>query len=341
MVRTINRLTSRVGFTRIRKKLPILIIVTILLLIPLAVRNNWILHILIIAFFWGILGESLNILAGYAGQLSFGQSIPFGLGAYSSMLLLLNYNLSPWIGMLVGCLIAMAVGVLIGFPCFRLKGPYFVFSTFALAEILAVIFTVFREQTGGALGLSKPAGDISLLYFQFHPLKAPYYYIILTMMLLVIYITYSLDKSKIGYELRAVREDENAAAAIGINPFRRKMQAALVSSFIAGLMGTFYISYINFIDPISAFGLGVNVQILLVMVIGGTGSPLGPIIGSVILVPLQFLITMYSGAIASAGTYELIMGILLIFFMLVRPQGLLPLIKRLYGSLSEGVKKIE
>jgi branched-chain amino acid transport system permease protein len=295
-----------------------------LLALAAFVADDYTTHILILIYFWAYLGQSWNILAGYAGQFSFGHAAFFGVGAYASTALFVHLGLSPWIGLLVGGLLGLTLGLFIGFLSFRygLRGSYFALATLAFAEILHVVATNVGWLGGGA-GLLIPLWGDAPWLFQF-PTKQPYYFIILAMLAAVTLLTYRLSRAKLGFYWVSIRENENAAEAIGVDTFSYKMRAMAISSFLTTLGGTFYAQYFFYIDPTLAFGVGNSVEIILRPVVGGAGTIAGPIVGSFILTPLGELtrqyVRLWTGQNAP-GIDLIVYGALLIAVIVFLPNG--------------------
>lgn len=301
-----------------------------LLFIPLVISMPYFLHVIIMIFFYAALAGSWNLIGGYGGQFSLGHAAFLGLGAYTSTLLFIYFGLSPWLGMFAAGGIAMAASILIGYPCFRLRGNFYCLATIAFVELLRVLFYYFRGTTGGAMGLFVPYIGNSPLDFQFN-MKAPYYYVALALMLATVYVTYWIDRSKIGYYLKAIREDQDAAESVGINPTKYKLIANLVSAFLAGATGTFYVQYLRFVDP-EIFSIHISIDICLIPIVGGAGTVLGPILGSTILVPmLEFTNAILGGGYS--GVHLIIYGFLLIAVVLMRPSGILGFFEKKYEAL--------
>jgi len=288
------------------------------MLIPLFVRNNFYIHNLIMIFFWATLTASWNIIGGIAGQISLGHAAFFGIGAYTSTILYLKMGVSPWIGLLCGGLLAMVVASGISYPCFRLRGPFFTLATIAFGEVVSILASYFRELTGGAVGLLIPFKP-SFWNLMFRE-KIWYYYIMLVLLLLVIFITYKIATSKMGYYLLSLREDEEAARAIGINTAKYKLYAVMVSAFFAGVAGVFYAQYILFIEPRTVFSAELSTQFALMSIIGGLGTVVGPILGAFILTPLGEFLRAWLGG-SYSGLHIAIYGLILIIVVLMMPEG--------------------
>lgn len=266
-------------------------IVFVLLLALPQYLDTYLVDIAIFTLFWAYLGMAWNILGGYAGQFSFGHAAYYGIGAYTSTWLLVTLHVNPWVGMFVGGLLAMAFGLFTGFVSWRygLKGPYFALATFAFAEMLRLL-TANWDVVNRSLGLQiQLIGGNSWWAFQFEADKRPYYYVILSFLLLAVMITFFLARSKVGYYWQAIREDEEAAASLGVNTLRYKLLAMAISAFLTALGGTFYAQYVFFIEPDLVFGVRTSVDILLRPLIGGIGTVLGPLVGGIVLTPLSEL----------------------------------------------------
>lgn len=279
------------------------------------------LEILISILFFAYLGLAWNILGGYAGQFSFGHAAFFGIGAYTSTLLLLHAGVSPWLGMLAGGALAAAFGLFEGYLSFRygLRGPYFSLVTLAFAEMLRVV-SVNAKAVGASLGLVVPTGTPAPWLFVFAG-KLPYYYVILAMTGLALLITRAVARGRLGYALIAVRENEDAAEAAGVNALGSKLAAMALSSFLTALGGTFYAQYFAYIDPTITFGPAISIQGLLPAIVGGAGTVLGPLLGSFVLTPISELTrALLRGR---AGADIMLYGLILVLVISFLPQGLM------------------
>ncbi|MGC8872825.1 MAG: branched-chain amino acid ABC transporter permease [Chloroflexia bacterium] len=312
--------------------------VLILSLLPLALqhvhRGEYYLHVLTLVLLYAYLSTAWNILGGYAGQHSLGHGIFLGIGAYTSTLLFSRFGVTPWLGMWAGALLAGAVGAFIGFLCFRygLRGPYFALATIAIAEAMRYVVSNI-PYLGGARGLEVPWKGHNPALFQFAG-KTWYYYVALVLTLLCLAISAWLNRSRLGYWMVAVRENEDAAAALGVDLVRTKVVATVVSAVLTGIGGTFYAQYFTFVNPASVFGEGPSVQILLYSIIGGLGTVWGSAIGSLVLVPIaEFTRARLGGTFA--GVHLLIYGAILMVVMLFMPQGIVGLVRRIRRPKAE------
>jgi branched-chain amino acid transport system permease protein len=292
-----------------------------LLALPLWLTDPFALRLLIVVAMYATLGVAWNVLGGYAGQISIGHSIFFGIGAYTSTLAFLRLDWSPWIGLAAGMAVAGVVALLVGFPCFLLKGHYFVIATAVLAESVTVLFTAW-EAVGSAMGLQLPILESSLGSFQFHRSKAPYYYIALAMLALALGTSALIERSKLGYCLKAIREDEVAAMSLAIDIRRYKLIAIVISAALSAMVGTFYAQFVLFVDPPSVLPLSLSVLIALVPILGGIGTLWGPVLGAGVLIPISELTRVqFSG---SGRNLDLIIyGCLIMVVSAWRPMGLL------------------
>ena len=307
-----------------------LALAAIMVALPLAVSNSFVIDILVRVLLFAFIGVAWNLIGGYARQLSLGHAAYFGLGGYTSTILLIRFGVSPWIGMLAGGIVAMLASLPIGALCFRLRGPYFAIATIATAQVLMLLFLKFRDFAWGAEGTTLPNLGNSPLMMQFDA-KAAYYYIALALLAIGLAITYRIERSWLGYYLVAVGEDEDAAEAIGVDALRIKRHTYLISAFLTALAGTFYVQYIYFIDPNTAFSFNISVEAALVSIVGGIGTLWGPVVGTVLLEAMSALLQSWLGS--SGGIQLTVYSLILIGVILWRPTGLLGLLTDAYRRL--------
>jgi branched-chain amino acid transport system permease protein len=287
------------------------------------------LDVMIGIFLFAFLATSWDIIGGYAGQLSLGHAAFFGIGAYTSTYLFINYSLSPWIGMLIGGLLAALVAFILGFLCFRygLKGPFFALVTLACAEVLRIASMNWMV-IGGSIGLLIPLHQSSFINFTFEN-KMNYYYIILIMMLFSTLVVYFINRSKMGLYLMTIREDEDAAESLGIDTTKYKLLAISVSAFLTAMGGSFYAQYIMYISPDEVFGVGRSIEIILRSIIGGSGTVLGPVLGAFVLGPLSEWARVYLGGYS--GVHLMVYGVIVIIVVLFLPSGVAPMLSRVFA----------
>jgi len=289
------------------------------------IDNPYYLDTLITILLWAGLAGAWNISGGYAGQLSLGHGAFFGIGAYTSTVLLLTSDLSPFVGMFAGASLAMLVAIGIGAVCFRLKGPFFVLATLAFGEVAHIAAINWRSITGGANGLQIPY-DAGWLNFTFLSEK-PYVYIAFLYLIIVYASNKYMEHSRLGYQLAGIREDEEAARSLGVNSWRAKLLALGISAFLTALGGTFYAQYIQIIDPDSTFSWTVSIQPALLTIVGGLGTAAGPILGSIIMIPMSQVIRVQLGGTYS-GAHLAVYGVILIAIVLFLPRGLYDVVRK-------------
>jgi len=295
-----------------------LIILGILFLIfPLVIRSSYYQHLVIIIFMWVIIGSSWNLLAGYTGQVSFGHAIFFGVGAYTAGIFATKLGVSAWWGMVFGGFSSMMIGLFVGWVCFRLRGPYFALATLAGGEIIRLIATNWESLTDGMVGI---------LIIQTFKSKLPYYYIAFVLALACIYTIRLIMKSKWGYYFVSIRENEDAAASMGINTTLYKNVSLLVSSFFTGMAGAFYMNYMAFIDPQVVFSLHfISIMAILVGIVGGVATIWGPAVGAFVMVGLQETFRSSFFGLAPkwiSQAHALVFGLLVIFVIMFLANGI-------------------
>lgn len=309
-----------------RPRWPWVVAVAVLIGLPLWL-GSYGLTLFIFIFFYAFLGQAWNLVGGYAGQLSAGHAAFVGLGAYTAAMLSIHAGLTPWIGMFAGAALTGLLGAVIGYLGFRfgLRGFYFVLLTVAFAEICRIL-ALNTDAIGGAQGLYITFTG-NPLHFQFRDNRA-YYYVALALMLSATGIVALIERTRFGIYLSAIREDESACEALGVDTFRYKMLAMVVSSCLTGLGGTFYAFYLFSLQPNTVFGIPLSVEIIMRPIVGGAGTLLGPILGSFILTPLAELSRAYVGG-GSSGAHLVAYGFVLIVVVLFAPQGAYPYLRRL------------
>ncbi len=305
----------------------------VVLLIPLVLDQYWI-HILAMVLFFGYLGVAWNILSGFSGQMSIGHSVFLGLGAYASTLLYMRLGVNPWIAMVIAAVGTAIVGVAIGFCLFRLRDAFFPLATMAFLVVVKLFATYFRGLTKGMLGLSLPVHD-SLLFLTMSN-KLGYYYIAFCLLCLGTFIAHKIRHSRLGLSLLALRDDHDAAESLGVATHLSKVMAMGISAFLVSVAGTFYAHYMLYIDPEQVFNVGYSFQMPLVSILGGIGTPAGPIIGAIIMVPVDaFLRARLSGQLA--GLNLIVYGLILMVAVRFFPNGVLSIFRMKKGA-GQGTK---
>jgi branched-chain amino acid transport system permease protein len=276
-------------------------------------------HVMILTFLFAMCGVAWNVMGGYAGMFSFGQASFFGIGAYTSSFLLLTFRVSPWIGLAAGGIISSLLAAAIGYPCSKLRGHYFAIASIAFAEIVRIVFTNW-QMVGAAEGLTIPMLKESLAHFMFHSSKLPYYYIMLAFLLLAVAVCHWVSTSKMGYYFRAIKESHEIAQVLGVDVVRYRLYAIMISAFLTSMAGTFYAQYILYIDPDSVMILQISVQIVLVAMLGGASTVLGPVVGAAVLVPLSEYSRAWLGY-KGTGMDMIIYGTLITLISMYQPNG--------------------
>ncbi len=330
--------------------LALLVFAGALAALPLGVTNPYLLHVMILIFLAVVQGESWNVIGGYTGQYSVGHSAFFGIGGYAA-LLLVAHHAPLWWGFLVPMAAAVAVGIVTGSITFRLRGPYFVLASIAVAEILRLAALNWKEVTNGAEGMllsDVPALRIAGWTITDWSTKAPFYYAALVLAGITIAVNWGVQHSKLGYYFQAIREDQDAAHSLGIPLTRYKNVALAISAFFTACSGAFYALYVGFVDPPTVLSVEVSVQFVLVCIIGGIGTIGGPVVGALVLIPLSEALranilsdllfrlgVVREGSPAGAFLKEnlahahaLIYGILVVIVILFMPDGVLGFVRQ-------------
>lgn len=311
----------REGLTQRQKYGAAAVLVGLLALVPAFSSSYFLMNVLIFTFLFMSLGHSWNILGGYAGQISLGHAILFAAGAYTTSILFVYYGITPLVGLWIGGLVAVAVGLVLGLTTFSLRYHYFAMATLAAALIVRVVF--FRwDYVGGATGIEYPLDQLGTLYSVTFRDKAPYYYLTGGFALLVTAFVYRLDRSKLGVYLKAVNMDQELAENAGLAAFWYKMYAMALSAFVAGVAGGLYAQYLLYIDPMSTLRVLRNIDIIMVPIIGGVGTVLGPVLGAFIFIPVrEYSRSWLSGSATGLGW--VVFGLVLLLISIYRPGGLL------------------
>lgn len=295
------------------KLLQYLAIAVILALVPLFVRNDYMLHILITIAVYGILVLGLEIILGQAGLFSLGHAAFYGMGAYTSALLVLRLGFPLWLSAIGAVITSGLFGAALGFPVLRLRGDYLAIATLGFGEIFRLILVNWDSLTHGPMGLP----GIPRPEFFGQPFDRPmYYYLIVSFFIVSLLAAYRISQSFLGRAFRAIRDDEDAAEFMGIDITKYKILAFAVGGVFAGLAGSFYAHYITFISP-DTFVYQDSATLLAMVFLGGVGTVIGPVVGAVflVLVPeaLRFLVEWRM----------LVVGLLMVVMMIYRPQGIL------------------
>jgi branched-chain amino acid transport system permease protein len=297
-------------------------------LTPIGVRDAFFLDSLVLILLWGALSAAWNVAGGYAGQVSLGHSAFFGIGAYSAALLATRWQQSPWLGLVVGVGLSLAAGAVIGYLANRLRGPYFALSTIAFSQVLLIVASRWRGFTAGSEGIPVPFRPGFWTLGLGH---VAWVYLALSLAVLYYLVQVYFERSRVGYQLAGVREDEDAAAALGIASRRLKVLAVTLSAALSAVVGTFWAQYVGFVDPFYVFSVDLSVRFALNTIIGGMGTALGPYLGSILITSLEtYLRATFSGVKTGfAGVYLVLYGCALILVVRFVPEGLTGIAARL------------
>lgn len=287
-------------------------------------------HALILILMYVTMGQAWNVLGGYAGQLSFGHAAFFGIGAYTSTFLLLEFGLSPWIGMLLGAVVAVLVSLAVGYPAFILRGHYFALATLALGQVALISFNRW-ELVNAARGLSLyDASRLNQLKYMMWSSdnKLPYYYVMLAIAVLSVLTVAIIDRSRLGLYLKAIKQDEDAAANLGLDVRRYKLVAMGFSAFFTSLAGSLFAQYVLYIDPYVVMSLSISVLVVVVVLLGGPGTVWGPVFGAAFVTLLSELTRAELGG--QGGGYDFILfGLIVMLLAIYEPRGLAAVPERL------------
>jgi len=312
-----------------------LVVLLVLLLAAPLVAGDYLLTVLILILYFAYAGQAWNIMMGFAGQLSLGHALYVGLGAYTASALFVHFGVGPWLGLLVAVPTAAAAGAFIGFLAFRFRiaGVYFAILTIAIAEFARVGFE-HLTWTGATAGLFLPVAQYAhndLWNLRGHPVML--YYVLLAAAVLAFIGCRALLQSRMGYCWLAIREDEEAARAIGIDTFRYKMMAVMISAGMTAFAGVIYAFYYNNLFPEQVFNISQSILIVLAPFVGGLGTLFGPILGAFVLEAIaeSMRVLMAWFGVDLPGTNQLFFGVVLLTVVIALPDGVWPWLRRRMG----------
>jgi branched-chain amino acid transport system permease protein len=309
-----------------RRALLYLAVAAVVLVYPLVFSGAFMERLGALVLLSAVGASAWNILGGYAGQVSVGHAMFYGIGAYVPLLAYKVWELPPLAGVPVAIALSLVVAVLIGFPTFRLVGHYFSMATIAVAELIRIVVSNW-DFVGGAIGLMGPPVSRTVFDLSFKS-SVPYYYLFLAVLALVLGVTWHIERSRMGYYLRAIKAGERAARSLGVPVRRYKLYALLLSAGFTSIAGSLYALMVGFADPDSVFGLLISVEMIIVAALGGAGTLFGPLLGAVILVPLREVTNSLFGGGGSGLTYILFGGIIMLIARF-EPGGLMEIGRRL------------
>jgi branched-chain amino acid transport system permease protein len=299
----------------------------LLAIVPLTGVQSYVLHILILILLWSFIYTGWSLM-GRFGLVSLGHGAFLGIGVYSSGLLWNHFAVTPWLGIPLGVVLAVAAAVVIGYPCFRLKvvGHYFALVTLAMSEVARLTIIAWRDVTSGSLGMTLnavPSPSVSAIQFAD---KTYFFYISLGLWLIGLYVWHRVDRSMAARALDAISEDEVAAAAVGIDVTGQKMRVTMISAALTAVGGSMLGQYLMYVNPETLSGIGVSLQIVFAAIAGGMYSLLGPTVGAVLTICLTEGLRILFGT-SFVGAANTIYGILLVLFIIYMPRGLVGLME--------------
>lgn len=296
----------------------IALLIIVLAIVPAFVTTTYVMGIFVTTFYVGCCTLAWSILGGLTGQISLGHAGFMGLGSYISAILLNNMGISPWISMIIAFVVVGLLTAVLLSPCFVLTGPYFTLVTIAFTEAFRNLFTNW-EYAGSGQGILVPIDNGNILSMRWIS-KVPYYYIALIMVILFYLILRIIDRSKLGYAFKTIREDEDTAHAVGINSFKYKFIATFLSAGLIAVVGVFYVNYIGYINP-DIFKNANSLDYVMPAIIGGIGSIVGPLLGAGILTPLSEWLNAALSQIA--GLNLVVYAAIVIIVILFQPNGIM------------------
>lgn len=303
-----------------RKTGALALLAIILFALPLVFRGQpYIVNVFVLIFYMATISMAWNLLGGMTGQNSLGHAAYMGLGAYISTLLIVRVGVTPWVAFIIAVILTGLIAGLVFYPCFILRGPYFTLVTIAFAEVIRQCI-INWDFAGKAMGVGLPFGGDSLVMFRFMS-KTPYYYIALVMVVGIYLLMKKIDKSRLGFALKTIREDEDVAAAVGIKPVKYKVIALVISAMISAMVGFFYASYNRYIDP-DLMLQTYSVEFVLLAIVGGAAFVEGPLVGAVLMISLsEYLRNTFGGILP--GINLIIYAVVLLVVIRFRPVGIL------------------
>ena len=305
-----------------------------LFLAPSYVGNDYGVRVLVLVCIFGAASTGWNILGGYANQISLGHTVFFGIGAYSVVIFQGVYGLSPWLAIPVAVVLAVAVALLIGWPSFQLSGHYFALATLALLPVFHIVASFWKDLTGGPAGISVPILPSGLDTLQFDS-PVPFFYLVAILLVVVMFIGRSVRYSTLGLQLDAIRLNPQAATLAGVNMFKAKMKALVLSAAIVAVAGSLYGAFLQFMDPDTAFSWNITLNLVLFAMVGGMRFWWGPALGALILIPMgEYASLQLTGNMAALG--QLAYGVLLIALVLFQPRGIGGLFTIIWQRLNRG-----
>ncbi|MGH7153199.1 MAG: branched-chain amino acid ABC transporter permease, partial [Acetobacteraceae bacterium] len=304
------------------------VVIAVAIIWPLLISDAFYQRVGALVLLAAISASAWNLIGGYAGQVSIGHAIFFGAGAYASLGVYTHLGWPPIAGVPLGIAVSLLLCLLIGTPTFRLRGHYFSMATIAAAELIRILAANWPV-IGAAVGLMGPAAPRSVFDLTFRS-PLPYYYMFLVVLALLLALTAAMQRSRMGYYLRAINGGDRAARSLGVPVLRYKQYALLLSAAFTSIAGSLYAIMVGFADPDSVLGILVSVKIVIIAALGGAGTLFGPLIGALLLIPLEQWTNAVFGGSGSGATY-VVYGAIIVLIARFEPGGLLDLVARIRG----------
>lgn len=298
--------------------------------------SSFALNILASTFLFAGLATAWNIIGGLGGQFSLGHSVFFAMGAYTAANLVLGFAVSPWLALIPSMVVSAAFAALVSWPVFRLRGPFFAIATMALTEVMQALATYFESLTGGARGISMPfrLGLANMIFRD----RMSYALLMLGFLAIALLVLAAIKHSRLGYSLQAVRDNEDTAEAAGIDVLRTKLIGMAISAALTAAGGCLYLMYVRVVDPPSLFSLfDIGVKVALIALIGGIGTVYGPLLGALLIIPLENYLRAAFGAVFP-GSNLIVLGIILVLTALYLRRGVMGAITSLRDRIGRGAR---
>lgn len=297
-----------------------LVLLAALFLAPVYLASEYNVRVLVLVCIFGAAATGWNLIGGYANQISLGHTVFFGIGAYATVIFQGVLGLSPWLAIPVAVVLAVAVALLIGWPTFQLSGHYFALATLALLPVFHILATYWKDLTGGPVGISVPILPSGLDTLQFDS-AVPFFYLTAILLVLVVILSRAVRYSTLGLQLDAIRLNPQAATLAGVNQFKAKMKALVMSAAVVAIAGSLYGAFLQFMDPDTAFSWNITLNLVLFAIVGGVRFWWGPALGALVLIPMgEYASLQLTGNLAALG--QLAYGLLLIILVLFQPRGI-------------------
>lgn len=293
------------------------------------IEATYYINVLVQIIIWACAAMAWNVLAGYAGALSLGHAVFFGIGAYTSSILFVSHGVNPWLGIWIGVAISSVVALILGLICFRLKGAFLTLVTIAFAQLGLILATTWTTLTNGTVGITLP---ITKSWATFSLTKTQFAYVSIALIIIYYFICKYFERSKIGFYMMAYRENQDAARSLGVNIFAVKTLAFMISASMMSITGSFYAQYVRYIDPHCTIATSISIEIAIFAMIGGLGKAEGPILGALLMIPLKYALRSSLGGTLS-GLYMIIYGVVLIIIVLYLPTGIAPQLTKILNKL--------